>query len=210
MKCSAVASFRLESARGPFAAALSVLGFAALASACSVGNGSGEVTGVVNSPSCDLKDEAYDMDPTFFAAETAGDQVILRVQRGGDFEDKSDGLIVLVRDAELVRKEMLGMPIAVERARLTDTEEPLVQMTFYLNETCAIERRKTPTVFEATASTITFEALYAPRVNDDPDVRFSFDNGTFVDPDSPEDRNAVLSGAAEFLFSRGRPAQRFP
>ncbi len=173
---------------------------------CSVGGGEGQVEGIVNAPDCDLEMKRYELDPTFFGADPVEEMLEIRIQHGSDLEAFSDGLGVLVRDAAMVRGTLIGVPI-----ELTDEAEPLVQMSFYLNETCRPDRRSLPVNYVATSGFVVFENIYAPRLTeDDVEIAARFTDVLFVDPSEPEERNATLSGRFRFLHTRGRPAQRFP
>lgn len=182
------------------------LAIAAISLGCEVGQGEGEVTGVVEAPGCELSTtETFSLGPTFFAGEIVEEQYIVRIQSISDFEDKSDGIIFTVADAARVKQEFLNVPIT-----LGDQNADLpVRAVFYANETCKVERRETPVVYNAVEGSITFEAIYAPRISEDTRTTARFE-GRFVDTESPEERYAELSGYFSFLYTRGRPAQRFP
>jgi hypothetical protein len=185
------------------------LGLAAsLAAACSVGVGSGEVTGQVSAPECGLEGEPFDLAPSFFAADPVEEILEIRVQRGSDFEDTSDGLLITVRDANQV-KERLGEPLAIGAAG----SNALVELSLYLNATCT-DRFEAPPVFVGRAGTITFSSIYAPQVSEsEVETAATFTNVQFDDgrdPGGRDMRNATLSGEFRFLFNRGRPIQRFP
>ena len=194
----------MASSRSARAVVLAVA--AALLGACSVGSGEGSVTGTVNAPECDLEMAAYDLEPTFFGADPVEEQLEIRIQRGSDFEQFSDGLTILVRDASMVRAELIGIPI-----ELTGEFSDLVQMNVYLNETCPAGRRELPVSLQAVAGFIVFQNIYAPTLTeDDVENAARFTDVSFVDRESPDERNATLTGDFVFLHNRGRPAQRFP
>ncbi|MCA9581607.1 MAG: hypothetical protein KC416_07410 [Myxococcales bacterium] len=196
-------------------------GLAALISVmvgCSVGSGEGTARGAVTAPECDLSASPYDLQPTFFAAEEVEGQLRIRVQRGSDFEDKSDGLVVLLRDASDLHRNHLGEAIDLAE----EASKPgggAVAFTLYLNETCPVVRTDVPAVFQAVSGTITFEAVYAPAVSEGTRIEASFEDLVLYDvpfgadvgeePGVP-DRSATLEGDFGFFYSRGRPAQRFP
>lgn len=164
------------------------------------------MSGVVNAPECDLDMEAYDLEPTFFGADPVEELLEIRIQRGSDHEAHSDGLGILVSDAERVRATLIGVPI-----ELTGNAEALVQMNVYLNETCPVDRTTGPVSYEAVSGFLIFENIYAPTLTeDDVEVAARFSDVLFVDPRSPGRRNATLSGNFRFLHNRGRPSQRFP
>ncbi len=173
---------------------------------CSVGQGEGEISGRVQAPGCGLSpDDTYEMNPTFFAGEVIEEQFIVRVQSISDFEDKTDGVIISVSDAARVQQEFLNTPMP-----LGDTEaEVPIRAVFYANETCKVERRETPVAYSAVSGSITFENIHAPRVSDIRETTATF-SGRFEDSASPNERYAELVGYFSFLYTRGRPAQRFP
>lgn len=92
---------------------------------CSVAEGAGSVSGVLNVADC--WSGPFDLQPNFFAAipsatgavesgvneaESPSDALQLRIQNGGDFESFSDGLSILIDDAGEVRGDPLpnGQP----------------------------------------------------------------------------------------------------
>ncbi len=181
----------------------------ALLAACSVGTGEGRAEGVINIPQCELLDTPYSMQPSFWGGElVVDDQLEIRMQRSGALESASDGLRVLVRDPAMVKQDLLGSPITLESL---DPETPLIRMSLYLNKTCPVELDRIPVNYESIAGTVTFDAIYAPSV-DDKDFRISmrFDNVRFEASTRSEARYAILEGDMDFLFNRGRPAQRYP
>lgn len=177
--------------------------------ACSVGHGEGEVSGTMAVAGC-RAEGPYELGPTAFMAESVEQVLKIRVQRGSDIEVRSDGLAVLVEDASRVKRELLGTDVAVGGARPLRDTMPRVDLSLYLNESCPAERDRTPVVLGAVSGTIRFRSIYAPRVNDD-EVRIAaeFRGVRFEDP-RVADRWAVLDGSFDFLYVRGRPAQRFP
>jgi hypothetical protein len=180
------------------------LGLLVLLGGCSVGHGSGEISGAVAIDDC-RPEGPYQLRPTTFFAEAAEQVLDLRVQRGSDTEMLSDGVSVLIDDAALVKRSLLEMdlPIGVD-------VEPRIELSFYLNETCPAERDKTPVALGAVSGSIRFSEIYAPRVDKD-EVRIAavLTNVRFEDPRNAA-RWAVLSGNFDFLYVRGSPAQRFP
>jgi hypothetical protein len=176
-----------------------------LLATCSVGHGTGSITGTVNIDGC--KEEGpYSLAPDAFYADTAEQLLSIRVQRGGDIEGYSDGIAVLVKDAALIKKQLLGTTIELS-ARI----EPLVGVTAYFNETCFSDRDKVPVLLEAVSGSIRFDAIYAPLV-DKSEVRISatLDSVMFRDVERPNQRWAQLGGSFDFLYVRGAPAQHFP
>jgi hypothetical protein len=171
--------------------------------ACSVGHGEGEVTGTVTIANC--LEGNYQLHPTVFFAESAEELLKIRIQRGSDVEVRSDGLSVLVEDAALVKRMYLDQSVQVALE-----DEPRIDLSIYLNETCPAERDRTPVALAAVSGTVRFTAIYAPEVRKN-QVRIAAEltNVRFEDP-RVEDRFALLTGHFDFLYVRGSPAQRFP
>jgi hypothetical protein len=175
----------------------------ALSPGCSVGEGEGAVSGRVSVAGCRTGDR-YDLSPSAFFAQAVEDLLRIRVQRGGDLEIRSDGLAVLVSDASQLKREHLGADIDVAG------DEPRVELSLYLNESCPAGRDRTPVVLSAVSGTIRFDAIYAPEVDDDEvQIKAEFRDVRFEDPRN-EERWAELAGRFDFLYVRGSPAQRFP
>jgi hypothetical protein len=179
--------------------------------ACSVGEGQGELTAaVVVSDFCELEDPALDLNPTFFAGEVTLDQLVIRVQRGSQVESESDGLIILVRDVNEIKRQRIGLPIPID-----SDERSLVQVVLYLNGTCPVgfpdEFGVPPVVLEAASGEITFRHIYAPELDSDSTgIEAEISGVEFADVEMPEQRHATLDGWFSFFYQRGAPAQRFP
>jgi hypothetical protein len=148
-------------ARGVLPAALATLVSLTVA-ACSLGQGQGSVTGVLNVPDC--WSGQFDLHPDFFAAVPASsapngvatpiDAVEIRIQNGSDYENFSDGLIIDVDDAGEVRGDpgpdgprpkLLGVPLVVSLPAdvvppgvpITPIPNPaIVHAALYLDRTC--------------------------------------------------------------------------
>jgi hypothetical protein len=176
-----------------------------LTPACSVGHGEGHLSGTLSIPGC-RRNGVFALAPDTFFAQTAEQLLSIRVQRGGSIEVYSDGIAVLVKNASLLKNELLGQDID-----LAGRVEPLVSATAYFNETCPSDRDKIPAVFEAVSGTIRFDAIYAPRVASK-EVRITAEltDVVFRDLEQPDKRWAELSGTFDFLYVRGSPAQHFP
>lgn len=189
-----------------------ILGGTSLGQGCSVGQGQGEIEALVEGPDfCDFGEPPYELSPSFFSSEIIGDHVSLRIQRGSAIESTADGLMIQIADVDEIKQHRIGLPIPIR-----GDAEALVQVVFYLNETCPSgfprqSERRRPVIFEASGGTITFDAIYAPDV--DPDATLTearLDGVVFVDPAEPDERSAVLDGWFSFFYQRGSPAQRFP
>jgi hypothetical protein len=194
----------------------------ALATGCTVGDGHGEVTterlylqGCWNG--------SFDLKPDFFAANPyRGESLQIRVQRGDNNTEASDGLIVLVSDLEAVREQLhvpipVGLPagVAPPGQPLTGEKGPLVSLSLYLHQTCHEQNSATYSV----SGDITFNSIFSGDPNEeDSDARYTdaiFDV-RFADPRElvdAEDPSAVTSdnvhGEFSFFFQRGQPAQPF-
>jgi hypothetical protein len=128
-----------------------------LAPACSLGQGQGSVTGVLNVPDC--WSGPFDLHPDFFAAIPAtgssgvpaeSDSMQIRIQNGSDFQTFSDGLLVIIDDAGLIRGDsgrpsLLNTPLVVSLPPdivppglpITPVANPrIVHAALYLNRTC--------------------------------------------------------------------------
>jgi len=160
-------------------------------------------------PQCELADSPYSLGPTFWGGENVVDeQLEVRMQRSGALESASDGLRFLILDPEMIKRGLLGSPIRLEEL---DPLQPLVRMSLYLNETCPVVFDRIPVNYESVSGTITFDSIYAPEV-DDQDSRISLHfEGVRLEADMrSEDHYAIIDGEMDFLFNRGRPAQRYP
>jgi hypothetical protein len=170
--------------------------------ACSTGHGEGQLSGKAAVPGC--VEGTYSLNPTAFFGQTVEELLRIRVQRGSDLEVRSDGVAVLVEDANEVKKHYLNKDIDVSKA------EPKVDLTLYLNASCPPGRDKTPVVLPAVSGTIRFESIYAPQVDKDQvEINAQVTDVRFEDPRHTS-HYVELSGAFDFLYVRGSPSQRFP
>ena len=84
-----------------------------IASACTQGAGEGSVSSnklFVH----DCWDGEFNLQPSFFGANPLSrDVMAIRVQRGDDNQEVSDGLSVMVNDVQAIRGSKLGTPLAV-------------------------------------------------------------------------------------------------
>ncbi|MEM9070946.1 MAG: hypothetical protein AAGE52_20720 [Myxococcota bacterium] len=171
---------------------------------CSVGVGEGEASGLVTAPDCGLEGREFNLRPDFFVADEFEDQLEIRMQNGGDYEFLSNGIAIYVDDVE-IEEARLGTPIPLS----AEAGAP-IRMTLYLHKRCIFDRDVPPVHYVAAEGTITFEDIFAPDFDDDRRIAGRFDDVRFVDTSRPEERFALFSGNFDFLFNRGRPAQRFP
>ena len=173
---------------------------------CAGGQGEGQITALVWAPMCGLDGTTIELSPNFFSLDHEEDADILeyRIQRGSDFEDRSDGLSIQVSDATMLKTELLGSPI--------DLSDPLspVRINFYLGRRCN-DFMDTPVNYEAVSGTIVFEQAYVPWVSKESrESTARFTNVEFADRNEADTRHATVSAEFTFLFERGRPVQRFP
>jgi hypothetical protein len=192
---------------------------------CTVGEGEGSVksdhlyvTGCWNG--------AFDLQPDFFGANPdPGESLIIRVQRGDNVEDVSDGLIVAVNDLPEVRMHLneklpVGMPRGATPSGVPivyNPDPPKVSLSLYLHNTC---HQKNGTIYSIDGS-ITFSSLFSGDLNEGSsenrltDATFS---ASFADPreladvTDPDERmklTSLVTGHFRFFFQRGQPSQPF-
>lgn len=203
---------------------------ALLASACSVGDGEGEVRGRLAVAACDLQVSRYSMQPDFFAGDWHEGTYTIRIAQGGASGDFNDELVFLVDDTRYVA-EHLNERIPVGPPGVTP-----VHATLRLSKSCGSREllQVTPNVaLSALRGYIVFEAIYRGDPNADAAARrtaaraFSLEladprvtrdtAGAVTDRSVVDEREPVvlsqsrgeIEGRFEFFFARGRPAQRF-
>ncbi|MCC6557986.1 MAG: hypothetical protein IT372_33995 [Polyangiaceae bacterium] len=218
------------SGRAPAAPAACALACALALTACSLGQGEGEVHSD-RLIARDCWDRAYDLQPDFFAAVPYRETLQIRVQRGNDLQEVSDGLAILVDDIETIRNEKLGAALQVALPRGVQppgspVPEPgplagtsLVHMGLYLQQSCHNQN----TVLYAVSGEITFSALFSGDPNEK-DAAEKYTDASFDvmvgDPRDaapgapadaiPEELQSRLTGYFRFYFERGQPGQPFP
>jgi hypothetical protein len=190
---------------------------------CTVGDGEGSVeTSRLYLKEC--WNGPFDLKPDFFAANPYREEsLLIRIQRGDNNQEASDGMSVVVTDLDAVRARLntpipVGLPpgVAPPGQPLTGADAPLVSISLYLHQTCHEQNSATYSV----SGDITFKYLFSGDPNEeDTDARLteaSFDNLQFADPRElvdAEDAVAVTSdpvkGHFRFFFQRGQPAQPF-
>jgi hypothetical protein len=132
--------------------------------ACSLGQGQGEVKGVLDVPDCWSGN--FDLHPDFFAAvpatapngvQTTTNALEIRIQNGSNFQTFSDGLIIGIDDAGEVRGDpgpngprpsLLNVPLVVSLppdvvppgVPITPIPNPrIVHAALYLDRTCRLQ-----------------------------------------------------------------------
>lgn len=203
---------------------------------CSLGQGEG----VVRSESLYAADcwlhNSYDLQPDFFAAVPYRQTLQIRVQRGSDLQEVSDGFAVQVDDVDLIRSQ-LGKPVClslpagvVAPGSLPIRPDPLVDAVcggqypvhaaLYLQSSCHNQN----TVLYAISGTIVFDALFSGDPNEDQGAEkytsARFEEVVIGDPHDappsasadqiPDDKRSKLTGNFSFYFERGQPGQPFP
>lgn len=194
------------------------------ATGCTVGDGYGDVSttrlyvkGCWNGP--------FDLKPNFFAANPyRGEALILRVQRGDNNQEASDGLSVVVSDLKKVKEAVrlkqsipVGLPngVAPPGQPPTGAEPTLVSLSLYLHQTCREQNGATYSV----SGSILFNSIFSGDPNeDDSDARLTDASFAvkFADPrelvgaaDPAAVTSEVVQGNFHFFFQRGQPAQPF-
>lgn len=211
----------------PVHALITVL-FAGLLGACTTGEGEG----VVRSDKLfvrDCWDGEFDLKPDFFGANPfthpEGTELFIRIQRGDNTEDVSDGVLIVIEDVGLIRKSPpnqafeLGLPAGVTipgQPVVADPDPPKVSLSLYLMDTCQAQNP----VLVSVGGSIRFSSLFSgdPNENDAADrltaAEFTADitdpRTRNVDGTYPEGTVSTLTGWFDFYFQRGQPAQPFP
>lgn len=170
--------------------------------ACQGGEGDGEVTGVVVVPECGIDNPDWDLRPSFFVQDPWENTAVIRIQRGSNYQDLSNGLVISIRDVDAVRASF-GTPIDLA------AEDAPVTVTLTLDGTCRPARRDPSVLLIARSGSITFDALYDPRADDGRETSGTLEGLVMDDGEDPAS-TAELSGYFTFLFARGRPGQRYP
>jgi hypothetical protein len=191
-------------------------------SGCTVGDGEGSVTtdrlylkGCWNGP--------FNLKPDFFAANPYREEsLLIRVQRGDNNQEASDGLTVIVNDLNAVRAQLgqpipVGLPSGVTPPGQVPTGEPspLVTLALYLHQTCHEQNSATYSV----GGNITFTSIFSGDPNEE-DSESRLTDATFAvqfaDPrelvtasDPAAVTSNVVTGNFHFFFQRGQPAQPF-
>ena len=192
---------------------------------CTVGEGEGRVSsdhiwvaGCWNG--------AFDLKPDFFGVNPdPGESLTIRVQRGDNIEDVSDGLIVLVNDLPEIRQQLgqdlqVGMPRGVTPSGVPIKEledPPKVSLSLYLHNSCHLQNG---TIYSI-SGIINFSSLFSGDPNESSSEARLTDatfDANFADPrelaeaNSEDEKAKVTSrvtGNFRFFFQRGQPSQPF-
>jgi hypothetical protein len=192
---------------------------------CSLGKGTGEVhSDRLKMTTC--WDGTYDLGPDFFAGVPYHESFQIRIQRGSDLEEVSDGVSILVDDVSVIRASLLSVPLDVGlapgvtppgRPVVATASPPMVHLALYLHNSCHEEN----SALYAVRGVIMFEKLF----NGDPNETSADQRLTTAvfdvmvgDPrdepaqggDIPEDKLSRVTGWFRFYFQRGQPGQPFP
>ncbi len=195
---------------------------------CTVGEGEGDVTSDMLHVA-DCWDGPFDLGPDFFGANPdPGESLIIRVQRGDNVEDVSDGLIVTVYDlpyalAHLNEALLVGMPRGVTPSGVPivyNPDPPKVSLALYLHNTC---HQQNGTIYSigGADSTITLSSLFSGDIDEASSEKRLTDatfSASFADPreladvtdaQTRMDLTSIVTGHFRFFFQRGQPSQPF-
>lgn len=193
-----------------FSAALAVamlaVGAAMAVYGCNPGAGTGQVSGTLTLTDCGIVNQPYALDPDFFIAEGLLHGLHIRMQHGSDLPLRSDGLWIDVLSSQAIIDLGLGTPVPVA----SESREDAIKISMYFNATCPVIRHEAPAVLEGIGGTITFRQIYDPDSDGTPNIVGTLDAVELVDPSAPATRRATMSGDFDFVYNRGRPAQRYP
>jgi hypothetical protein len=199
---------------------------------CSVGQGEGFVRSD-NLFVDNCWEGTLDLKPNFFAANPFADTLTIRVQRGEQEIQVSDGFVMLVNDVTEIRASHLGtslplgLPLAVTPLGYPLPEVPVppaASMSLYFNNSCRGQNAE----LMAVGGTVRFERLFSGDANEE-NAEDRLTEGSFealmADPRDaiprpagaegppftyPDDRTSLVTAEFSFVFHRGTPAQPFP
>lgn len=225
------------SANQNIAAVVAITIAGSLSMGCSLGQGEGKVSSD-KLIATDCWNDQYDLQPDFFAAIPYRDTQVIRVQRGSDLEEVSDGLDVLVDQTSTIRQAIadasgktpksfpVSLPAGVHAPgtpivppTMVNGELPVVHMALYLQRSCHNQN----TILYSISGSITFNSLFSGNPNEK-DAAQKFTDATFDiqvgDPRDaptgeqvdkiPQELQSHVTGYFRFYFERGQPAQPFP
>ena len=205
--------------------------FGCWVSGCSVGEGDGFVHSDVLFVNECYRGE-FNLQPDFFGANPYDDTLTIRIQRGQQEIQVSDGLTLLVNKLSYARMHLgeelsVGLPVGVAPLGYPLPATPMppdTSLTLYLNSSC----RGQNSVLTAYSGSVIFTQLFSGNLNEENAVN-RVTQGTFrvsvVDThdalprdssdggpayEFPADRSSEITGGFNFVFHRGTPAQPFP
>jgi hypothetical protein len=196
---------------------LAALAVALVLQGCSLGEGEGEVVSdrltVANCWS-----GPFQLNPDFFAAVPYRRTLSIRVQRGGDTEEVSDGIVVLVDDIDKVRQQ-LGQPLRVAlppsivppgQPIVADPNPAIIHLTLYLQRSCHAQN----SVLYAVDGQMIFHNIFNGDANETNASEMltdaEFPDVVVADPRESQPVTSHIRGRFKFYFQRGQPAQPFP
>jgi len=199
------------------------------AAGCSLGQGEGEVkSDALVAHDCWF--DAYDLRPDFFAAVPYRSTLQMRVQRGTDLQEVSDGLAVYVEDVDRIREDLIGTPLQVTLSPGVlppgstfppppPEDQPATHLALYLQRSCHNQN----VILYAVDGTITFHSLFSGDPNEAEaaekytDAEFDVWMGDPRDApvgapanEIPQEFQSRVTGFFRFYFERGQPGQPFP
>jgi hypothetical protein len=195
---------------------------AAVAASCGCTTGEGE--GWVKSDQLFVRDcwnGPFDLQPTFFGANPSGDALTIRVQRGDNLREVSDGLTIMIADLPTVRGSSLGSAVQIGLPEDAGDGAAPVSMSLFMHDSCHEQNG----ALYATSGSVTFTSLFSGDPNEsDADDRLTeasftaqMSNAEDVDatgvapaPGAEPAQTSVVQGWFRFVFQRGQPAQPFP
>ncbi|MEY2932225.1 MAG: hypothetical protein RL033_2974, partial [Pseudomonadota bacterium] len=175
----------------------------------------------------------FDLHPDFFAANPFEDTLTIRVQRGEQDIQVSDGFTLLVNDVPDIRGGRmgvplpLGLPVGVSPLGFPLPEAPsppVASLSLYLNSSC----RSQNSLLMAYEGEVIFTHLFSGDPNEDNSEDRRTDGtlwASVIDPREatpraaadggptfafPSNRSSRIDASFSFVFHRGTPAQPFP
>jgi hypothetical protein len=172
----------------------------------------------------------FELRPNFFAANPFDDTLTIRVQRGEQDIQVSDGFSMLINEVTEIRQSRLntslplGLPVGVTPLGFPlppAPNPPAASLSLYFNSSC----RSQNSALMAVGGDVEFAKLFSGDPNEDNsedrltegsfraivasprDAVAASDGAGFTFPD---DRTSVVEGSFSFVFHRGTPAQPFP
>jgi hypothetical protein len=180
-----------------------LLALACWLSACSLGEGEGEISSdKLIVPGC--WNDKFQLTPDFFAAVPYRRSLTIRVQHGGDTEEVSDGAIILVDDVDKIRGQISaqGGSAAFRVAQppsivppgfpiVADPNPALVHLTLYLHRACHAQN----SALYSIDGTMTFHSLFNADPNET-DAAEKLTDAEFSDISLADPRDLVMGGGA--------------